>query len=259
MMAWSGVKAAVSGAWPGRGGRAGEQAWRRAHGIPTMRRDMRRVRRATGVVAALALLSVVAAGTGTTAVNAATVVGATRPTKAPTPGSVRILLTPLTPVPSVLANPGNWKTSGYACNKSSHGYTTWCDMLLGIYVTVNKVVTDKVLVRITVNPGARVSKVSYTAKYTPNHGRLSQMHLITYPLCYIKRENCGSDELDRLVLSKNGVLLYPRTPNMRGHQVGLGIDFGAFCKSCTNGHYANDSFRTGMATCNKSNNNCYYP
>jgi hypothetical protein len=255
-MAWFGLKAAVGGKWAGLGRRAGEQARSGTQSMATMRR----VRRATAVVAAqpllaLALAPMAPAGTGMTAVKGKTIVVVTTQTPAPGSGDVRFVA----PVRSASDLPGDWSVSGNGCFPSSSGYTTWCALQLAILVITNGVVTDRVGVRLLVNPGASVSKVSYTATYSPDAGNFSQLHIITYPLCYIQRENCGADDLYSLVLSKS-TLLYPRTPSMRGHQLGTAFTLGGFCASCASGHrYADSSYRTGMANCNKTNNNCYYP
>ena len=256
-MNWSGLKAAGCAKGTEHGQRVRAQAWRRAHGAATTPGGMRRARRVTMAVAALTLVPVAAAGTGTTVARAATIVVATTPAPAPTSGSVQKPVAPTLSPSTPAVNPGDWSTDGYACEHSSHGYTTWCNFVVGAEVKVGGKLTDRLIVRIKVNPGARVSKATYTAKYAPDSGRLSDYHIITYPLCYIQRKMCGNEEFDKVILGKN-VTLYPRTPNMRGHQVGVAFSYGDYCASCTNKHLT-VSYRTGMATCNKSNNNCYYP
>jgi hypothetical protein len=99
--------------------------------------------------------------------------------------------------------------------------------------------------------------VSYRPLYSPNGGHFSQVHIDTFGLCQIQREQC-SEEIDGIHPSKSG-LLFPLTPSMRGHQLGHAFTLSAYCAICTGNKHANDSFRTGMANCNKTNNRCYYP
>lgn len=203
-------------------------------------------------VVAFALVPVAAVAANPAAAQAASIVG----TNAPTPaGPLRILSTSMQAVPQA---PGDWPVGGNPCYLASSGYTTWCNMQLVIAIGNSLgVLTDEITVRITVNPGASKSKVSYTSIYSPNGGHFSQVHIDTYGLCYISREVC-SDEIDGINPNSSSTL-YPLTPSMRGHQAGLAFTLSGYCAICTGYKYATYSRRTGMTTCNRTNNNCYYP
>jgi hypothetical protein len=170
--------------------------------------------------------------------------------------SLQILPTAVKAVPEA---PRDWAVSGQGCKSTKSGWSAWCELVLGLEIVNNKTgaATDRIIARITVNPGAHVSKVSYTVSYSPNGGHLTQVHIDTCGLCYIQREVC-SDEIDGIKPPTSG-LLHPLTPNMRGHQLGHRFTLSAYCKVCVGNKYGNYSRRTGTATCNKSSNNCYYP
>lgn len=156
--------------------------------------------------------------------------------------------------PTGLEAPGDWAVSGNSCD-SAHA---WCNLLLGDYVKKGDVPTDQITVRIKVNPGAVVSKVSWQAQYTPDSHHFSRVHLNAYTLCYSTRVIC--EEIFNYAIDPTGHGTFPMyndVGNLRGDLISHAFTLSAYCEVC-GGTYATYSKRTEMARCNKTNNACIY-
>jgi RHS repeat-associated protein len=155
-------------------------------------------------------------------------------------------------------HPGGWAVDGYGCAKSRWGFTTWCKLILKILIGDSLGnLADRINVEITVNPGARRSRINYWAFYSPDGGHFSQVHINGYTLCYRNRGLCWDDLIPINPRSSGHFYLDSQVP-LNGDKISHAFTLSGYCAVCTGRKYTTDSFRTGMATCNKNNNNCYY-
>src|SRR5580658_3950940 len=156
-----------------------------------------------------------------------------------------------------VAGPAGWPVAGSSCNE----HYTWCDMTLTNYVYIDvlgvPVLVDYMTVRITVDPGAVTSRLTWTVTRSPKYAYMTGLHLQAYVLCY-GNQNCHNERVD---IGRSGShTFYISSPiSLRGKSVAHAISLNSFCADCVKGQQnISVGRRTRYAACQKSSNICRY-
>jgi hypothetical protein len=113
--------------------------------------------------------------------------------------------------------------------------------------------TDRITATITTDPGAVTSKVTRTqVLYSPNSGNFVNATSTNYVACQGGSGPCGQSAGGARV----GITFVSSTPSQNGRNIMHGYSLNAGFQTTTNRII--DKARMGTASCNKTNNHCYY-
>lgn len=145
------------------------------------------------------------------------------------------------------ATPSSFPVRGDAC----HSNRAWCDLVLevaGEYCDPEGCTqTDRITARLTTNPGATGSMVSWTSIYSPNGGNFTGVHFEWWTMAWASEHVCGTDNTDsgtgngsdEFFPTCDGPLYHSRIT----HGFTLWADF------LPTAQYIGDSAKTGTAFC----------
>jgi hypothetical protein len=154
--------------------------------------------------------------------------------------------------------PNEYPVRGEVCPKNDRA---WCSLLLEFAVSYcdedGCKLTDRMTVRITVDPGPKTSRASFNAIYSPDDHNYAGFHFQWWVLCFAAQRTCGSEDTDSFDRSEHGTFTMTSTTDLYDSKIAHAITLWGFF--VRNGNYYNDDAKTGTATCeSKPKNYCVY-
>jgi hypothetical protein len=163
------------------------------------------------------------------------------------------------PTAARIPPPKEYPVRGAICAKTAK--RAWCNLVLELAASYcdpeGCQQTDKMTVRITVNPAVETSRASFNALYFPDDHSFAGFHFQWWVLCFAVQRECGSANTKSFGgsthgyfdMKSDGALYHSRVT----HAITL---WGLFIR---NGRYYNDDAKTGTAFCaDKPDTYCTY-
>lgn len=153
----------------------------------------------------------------------------------------------VSPSVSPAANPSGFPVRGEACNNNR----AWCNLVLevaGEYCgSEGCTQTDLIKARLTTNPGATGSMVSWTSIYSPNGGNFTGVHFEWFTLTWESERQCGSGNTNSGTGNGSGKF-YPTCSGTLYHSR-ITHGFTLWADFLPSAQYIGDSAKTGTAYC----------
>jgi hypothetical protein len=167
------------------------------------------------------------------------------------------------PAAEPAADPREFPINGVGCHQASEYYAAWCGKYQFTETECNPegcTVINKLVVKITVNPGVKTSLVSYTSTYfyLPSVGRLyTDIHFEWWVLCFSSSRQCGTANSKNFEGNSKGKF-YPKS-NQYLYGDRMTNAFELWIKFVPNGNFYGQEGKTGTALCDeKPETACVY-
>lgn len=153
--------------------------------------------------------------------------------------------------------PHEYPVRGNDCNNKR----SWCDMkfeLAAVYCTEEGCETkDRITVKLTVDPGVKASRASFSSLYSPDDHSFTEIHFEWWVLCYRGENQCGSDNTNSW--SGTGSHTFTMTSDVYLYNDRVTHALTLWALFIRNGRWYNDDAKTGTAVCaKKPNRYCVY-
>lgn len=163
------------------------------------------------------------------------------------------------PAAAHIPPPKEYPVRGAICAKTAK--RAWCNLVLELAASYcdpeGCKQTDKMTVRITVNPAVETSRASFNALYFPDDHSFAGFHFQWWVLCFAVERECGSANTKSFGGSTHGYFDMKSDGELFHSRVTHAITlWGLFIR---NGRYYNDDAKTGTAFCaDKPDTYCTY-